>query len=354
MILNSLEDLEKKGIYKITNLKNKKIYVGSTSESFKDRYTHHNWCLKNKKHKNKHLQSSYNKYGDNNFEFEIIEVIEDVNQILYKEQYYLDVLCISNKYSFNINKKATGGLQFTKDIYIKRGISIKNTLSIAAEYYQKFKNNHITLNEVPTKYKKIVEYYISRLGKKSIITKRNGYNFDHLKVSKSKTEKSILAREIVKVKLRETKTPKIEVYDTFGNYINTFRSAIDIEEYSIVYDNYFPILCKNLKTTGNRVSYLKAQNITACCNNRSLHYKGLQFKYENDNRKISFLEIKDIYSKFNVNTIYKKTNNIINRYSRLLEKSNMKHSLNSVKPLKQGNTEPILTLTSDEGVTTRY
>ena len=32
MILNSLEDLEKKGIYKITNLKNKKIYVGSTSE----------------------------------------------------------------------------------------------------------------------------------------------------------------------------------------------------------------------------------------------------------------------------------------------------------------------------------
>lgn len=46
MIVNNLDNFEKFGIYKITNLKNNKIYVGSTGRSFKDRFNDHSRDLK--------------------------------------------------------------------------------------------------------------------------------------------------------------------------------------------------------------------------------------------------------------------------------------------------------------------
>jgi hypothetical protein len=70
----------------------------------------------------------------------------------------------------------------------------------------------------------------------------------------------------------------------------------------------------------------------------------LQFKYVNDNKKILFLTIYDINPKIKVNTKQRKENNMYDRYSRLLEKSNLKNSLNSVKALEEGNTEPSINL----------
>ena len=60
-------------IYKITNLINNKFYIGSTQGSFTKRRGEHLTELNGNYHKNKHLQASYNKYGKDNFLFEIIE-----------------------------------------------------------------------------------------------------------------------------------------------------------------------------------------------------------------------------------------------------------------------------------------
>ena len=61
-------------IYKITNLVNKKIYVGKTKEeSVQKRWNHHISKLRRNKHYNKHLQSAWNKHGEENFTFEVIE-----------------------------------------------------------------------------------------------------------------------------------------------------------------------------------------------------------------------------------------------------------------------------------------
>lgn len=60
-------------IYKITNLINNKFYIGSTQSSFKKRIGEHLSELNGGYHKNKHLQSSFNKYGKDNFIFEILE-----------------------------------------------------------------------------------------------------------------------------------------------------------------------------------------------------------------------------------------------------------------------------------------
>ena len=78
------------GVYKITNIINGKIYVGS-SKDIEDRWWHHKYELNSRIHKNTHLQNAWNKYKEHNFIFEIIE--ECSPQIQFeREQYYLDTL----------------------------------------------------------------------------------------------------------------------------------------------------------------------------------------------------------------------------------------------------------------------
>ena len=60
------------GIYKIENLINHKVYIGQ-SVNVKERFHKHRGDLRNGKHNSKHLQNAWNKYGEKNFSFEIIE-----------------------------------------------------------------------------------------------------------------------------------------------------------------------------------------------------------------------------------------------------------------------------------------
>lgn len=76
------------GIYKIVNLQTGKYYVGSTKD-FKKRKQAHFSGLKNNYHPNKHLQNAYNKYGKENFKFEIIEYVKE-ELLLDIEQSYID------------------------------------------------------------------------------------------------------------------------------------------------------------------------------------------------------------------------------------------------------------------------
>lgn len=60
------------GIYGIRNIVNGKIYVGQTKD-FKHRWREHVRELNHNIHHNKHLQNAWNKYGEENFEFFVIE-----------------------------------------------------------------------------------------------------------------------------------------------------------------------------------------------------------------------------------------------------------------------------------------
>lgn len=76
------------GIYKIVNLQTGKYYVGSTKDFKKRKQTHFSG-LKNNYHPNKHLQNAYNKYGIDNFKFEIIECVQE-ELLLDIEQSYIN------------------------------------------------------------------------------------------------------------------------------------------------------------------------------------------------------------------------------------------------------------------------
>jgi hypothetical protein len=71
----------KSGIYKIINKVNGKYYVGR-SQNIKKRWREHKNKLRNNKHFNEHLQSSWNSYGEQSFEFILVEELDNNKQVL--------------------------------------------------------------------------------------------------------------------------------------------------------------------------------------------------------------------------------------------------------------------------------
>lgn len=116
----------KSGIYKITNTVNQKIYIGSATKLLSRKSEHFHY-LKNNKHHSRKLQNSFNKYGIDNFCFDIIEYIEDKTKLIEREQYYLDLL---NPY-YNICKFAgsTLGLKKSKESIEKSKIGYLKLIS---------------------------------------------------------------------------------------------------------------------------------------------------------------------------------------------------------------------------------
>lgn len=120
--------MNKTGIYKITNKHNGKFYIGSSKQIERRWWEHQNDLNKNK-HVNHKLQTAWNHYGSNEFEFTIIEDVED-SQLLIREQFYLDVFK-PHLVGYNISDKVSGGDNFTnnpnKDEILKRITVANNT-----------------------------------------------------------------------------------------------------------------------------------------------------------------------------------------------------------------------------------
>lgn len=92
------------GIYTIKSLKDNKILVGQSTNIF-SRLSQHKFHLRNNTHDNRHLQSAYNKYGVDNFQFEGLVVCEE--QYLYSEENYWCNLLNTHNHKFGYNIKPT-------------------------------------------------------------------------------------------------------------------------------------------------------------------------------------------------------------------------------------------------------
>ena len=92
---------------------NDKIYIGSAIK-FRKRWDLHRFQLRKNIHENKHLQRAWNKYGEENFEFKILEIC-DKNVLLDKEQCWLDW-----------TKSYETGYNISKNVYYSR-LGIKSS-----------------------------------------------------------------------------------------------------------------------------------------------------------------------------------------------------------------------------------
>lgn len=111
------------GIYKIVNKKNSKCYVGSAF-NFDKRFVLHRHYLNRNKHHSIKLQRAWNKYGAENFEFQIIEVCSK-KVISKREEFYIKC-CNSYHKGYNCSPFASGHSPKLKE-------STKKKISVAAQ-----------------------------------------------------------------------------------------------------------------------------------------------------------------------------------------------------------------------------
>ena len=75
-------------IYKIINLVNDKFYIGSTTNK-KVRFREHRKQLRGNRHHCKHLQASWNKYGEEKFDFRVVEEVPESQSLAEAEDKWL-------------------------------------------------------------------------------------------------------------------------------------------------------------------------------------------------------------------------------------------------------------------------
>lgn len=128
------------GIYEIINIFNNKRYVGS-SKNLYQRHQKHFSMLRHKKHDNCYLQNSWNKYGENNFEFNIIEYCKETD-LRVREQYYID----------NLNSE----YNITREV-IRNTLSLESRLKHSATKKRMFASGELT----PTKMRDVYQYNLN-------------------------------------------------------------------------------------------------------------------------------------------------------------------------------------------------
>jgi len=182
-------------IYKITNLVNKKVYIGQTNQSMNRRWNAHKRAAKNKV--NRHLYDSMNHYGINNFIIEQIDSSNTKEELDKKEKSWI-IYYKSNLRECGYNMTDGGesrykgsshpmfGKKHTKESRIKIGMArkgkpLKNFMS--DESYKKHietmkknfcgKSNH---NYKSISKEQIEELIIKKYSEKQML--------EHLKISK--------------------------------------------------------------------------------------------------------------------------------------------------------------------------
>jgi group I intron endonuclease len=135
------------GIYKITSLRDGRVYIGS-SVDIQKRIKSHKWHLKRQSHRNRHLQAVYNKYGESNLDFCHLEEC-DVGELRSLEMEYI------NGYdSYN------NGFNLTKDtIAPMRGIALTEEHKSKIGLSNKGRRGHVMSDETK---EKIRQYQLSR------------------------------------------------------------------------------------------------------------------------------------------------------------------------------------------------
>ena len=232
----------KSGIYKITNLVNGKVYIGSTND-YLARFREHRTELKRNVHFNTHLQSAYNKYGVQNFKFEVIEFIENLENLPLtefkhlleeREEFYIQLYESTDRekgYNVRIKCDTSLGMKWSEES--KRKFSekkkgkptskaamdalmeySKSRLGIPNEYFKNWFDN-LSEEEYST--------YISKLNQNLEIGRKN---------KKARKEQTGCAlTEAGSISYKNKRGYKVAAYDECGNLCHIFLTIADALEY---------------------------------------------------------------------------------------------------------------------------
>lgn len=132
------------GIYKITNTVNNKIYIGQ-SIFIEKRWAQHKSPYEQERYKDKPLYKAFQKYGLNNFIFEVIEECppEILNE---REKYWISTLrTLCHEKGYNVT---SGGSSTANDNHPRHKLTKEDVIDIRTRY-----NNKERCKEVENIYK---------------------------------------------------------------------------------------------------------------------------------------------------------------------------------------------------------
>lgn len=127
------QELAECGVYKIINIINDKIYIGSAS-NIRISEQQYNNDLKNRSHPNRLLQEDIIEYGEANFKFEVIEIVKDKDNLLERCQFWLDKFkSYDSDLGYNISPTVGSCLGIKKTIEQREQMSITHTGRVTSE-----------------------------------------------------------------------------------------------------------------------------------------------------------------------------------------------------------------------------
>lgn len=224
------------GIYMIINKINNKRYIGSATR-LKERWRGHRSLLKRNKHFNSHLQNAWNEYGEEQFEFKVLEEIENFTEssltdlLIEKEEFYIQKYKSNNRifgYNMKIKCNSSLGIKWTKE---QREKLSKSKLGKYSELQQQAAK--INAEKRRGKPNPATSNWWKNLPKeeKDLITKRKATTLK--KINKEKLKKlGYIVSPSVQKKQKEAKIKsgfikKVQAYNLDGSLYKIYDSYTD-------------------------------------------------------------------------------------------------------------------------------
>jgi group I intron endonuclease len=234
ILINYYENANKSGIYCIRNQINKKLYIGSTKNSFAIRKNKHLYLLRKSVHYNEHLQNAWNYYKEKNFSFEILFICSPQECERYEGEFIK--LYSSNKREFGYNVANVSSYRFDYNMSNDHN----NEKSIRKKEKAIKMNGLITNEKGISKSFKIYDIngkFIEKYNSEIEFIEKNGGSKSHISITLNKRQLfyknniilfsgDILSNDDINYAKNKT-IKKVELFNLNNNYINTFDSAKD-------------------------------------------------------------------------------------------------------------------------------
>lgn len=257
-----------KGIYKITNLKNQKFYIGQ-SKNLNNREHSHFYKLEKNDHHNEILQKSFNKYGRENFIFEVLEKIDFDDFLNEREKYWIDFYGgLNNKKIYNMKDPLTNEYSDYTKIKVSKTMLGENNPNFGNKWTDEQKEN---LSK-QRKGKKLEE----RIGiEKAVLSKEK----------MSKSQKGRKHPEEVKEKIRQAnigiKNPAYGKGERQKGDKNPMWGKTQKNRRPIQQLTKEGILVKEYDFISDVINYgFFVGNVWSVCNGKSKTYRGFIWKYK--------------------------------------------------------------------------
>jgi len=122
------------GVYKITNTKTNKIYIGSSVRNVNKRWSDHLSQMRTQIHPNIHLQRAFNKCGEDSFKHEILELCNP-KDCIEREQYWMDTL--KPEYNICVQARNSYGTKRSPETCRKIGLAkVGNKINLGKVWSQ--------------------------------------------------------------------------------------------------------------------------------------------------------------------------------------------------------------------------